>query len=194
MTAVWLAEVEAAMARGSSAGATMPGTSASMEGISNARAVPVTNTRSRMVSRPSHPAARADRQHGGGERADELAGPRDDLAVEVIDRLPDQHRQRHRREELHEADQPEVERAVGQCRRSASRSPPTASGRPSWSRPARTRNCRTNCAASGPGARARDRSWNQSSPTRDIGDWAVPGWQRRGQLVTARISVRSHQS
>jgi len=57
MTAVWLAEVEAAMARGSSAGATMPGTSASMDGISNARAVPVMNTSSRMVSRVSHPEA-----------------------------------------------------------------------------------------------------------------------------------------
>src|SRR5438046_579595 len=43
MMAVWLAVDEAAIARCNSSGGTMPGTSVCMVGVSNARAVPLTN-------------------------------------------------------------------------------------------------------------------------------------------------------
>ena len=57
MTAVCCALTEAAIARGNSVTGTMPGSSAWMLGISNARAVPDTNRMASMASRVSAPRA-----------------------------------------------------------------------------------------------------------------------------------------
>ena len=63
MMAVWLAVAEAAIARCNSSGGTMPGTSVCMVGVSNARAVPLTNRIASITSRvrkpPSVPSAKA---------------------------------------------------------------------------------------------------------------------------------------
>ena len=63
MMAVWLAVDDAAIARCSNSGGTMPGTSVCMVGVSNARAVPLTNKMASITSRlrkpPSVPTAKA---------------------------------------------------------------------------------------------------------------------------------------
>ena len=63
MIAVWLAVADAAIARCSSSGGTIPGTSVCIVGVSNARAVPLTNKMPSITSRlrkpPSVPAAKA---------------------------------------------------------------------------------------------------------------------------------------
>jgi len=58
-------------------------------------------------------ADRADRKSGGRQSLDDLAGPNHDAAVVAIGDVADQHAQHHHREELHQPDQAEIERAAG---------------------------------------------------------------------------------
>ena len=114
MIAVCCAVADAAIARGSSAIGTMPGSSACMVGISNARAVP------RQEQDGEHglavePALHgADRERERGQRLDDLADAGDHAAVEEIEHLSGDDRGRDQRKELHQADEAEIERIIGQ--------------------------------------------------------------------------------
>ena len=114
MMAVWLAVADAAIARGNNSGGTIPGTSVCMVGVSNARAVPLTNRIASITSRREKAAERADREGRRGQRLDDLAGADHDAAVVTVGDMADQQAQHHHRKELHEADEAEIEGAAGQ--------------------------------------------------------------------------------
>ena len=152
MIAVWLAVPDAAIARGNSAGGTMPGTSACMVGVSKARAVPLTNRMASIASRVEEAAERADRECRGGQRLHHLAGADHEAAVVAVGDLADDDAEHHHREELHEADQAEVEGAAGQLiDLPADRHRLHLIGA-RWSRCARTNRPRTSDAASSAGS------------------------------------------
>ena len=114
MMAVCVAVADAAIARGNSAGGTMPGTSVCMVGVSKARAVPLTNRMASIDVAGQQAAERAERKRRGGQRLDHLAGADHDAAVVAVGDLADHEAEHHHREELHEPDQAEVEGAAGQ--------------------------------------------------------------------------------
>ena len=114
MIATCVADAAAAVARGSSATGTMPGSSVVSVVCSNARQAPITNTTASSDSRRHHAERGADRQRRRGEPADQLAGPHDHAPVVAVgDVAGDQHEQGGG-EELDQPDQPEVERVAGQ--------------------------------------------------------------------------------
>ena len=112
MIAVCVAVALVATARGSSAGGTSAGSSAAIVGISNARAAPMTNTTAKIRRLLIHPceAAGGEDQRRGRLRRD--AQPHDAAAIVPIGDVAHREEQHHRRQELDQSDQPEVERAA----------------------------------------------------------------------------------
>ena len=114
MIAVCDADALDATARGSNRSGTSAGSSACIVGISNARAQPMTNTSAKITCSVIQPIALPAASVGHGHERDELAHAEDAPAIEAIGDVPDDQHERKRRQELHEADETEVERAAGQ--------------------------------------------------------------------------------
>ena len=81
---------------------------------SNARAAPITKAAPRISSREIAPESAAISSAPAIDRLDDLAGRQDRAAVIAIGHLPDHQHQQDAGDELHEADEPEVERIAGQ--------------------------------------------------------------------------------
>ncbi len=94
---------------GEQRGGTIDGSSVCWVGASNARATPNTKTAARINSLLIQPERRGERQRGGDQRFDRLADLQHAPAVVAVgDLAGHQHEHRHR-QELHEADETEVE-------------------------------------------------------------------------------------
>ena len=114
MVALWFAVAEPATARGTSGSGTRLGTMVCIAVSSKARAPPITNATPRISSREIAPETAAIEQHGRHDRFDRLAGRQDEAAVVAIGHLPDHQHQQDAGDELHQADEAEVERVAGQ--------------------------------------------------------------------------------
>ena len=112
---------EAATARGNSAAGTIDGSNVCWVGASNARATPKTKTAARISSLLIQPEIVASASDGRDQRFDDLADLQHAPAVVPVgDLARDQHEHRHR-QELHQADETEVEARCRSARTSARR-------------------------------------------------------------------------
>ena len=115
MMAVCDADALEATARGSNRTGTSAGNSACIVGISNARAQPTTNTSAKIATSVIQPITLPAASDGHGQHRDELADAQHAPAIEPIRDVPDHQHQREGRQELHQADETQVEGAARQC-------------------------------------------------------------------------------
>ncbi len=106
--AICAADVDPAIARGSTLAGTMFGSAVCRLGCSKARPVPTQNAMARRRCGVSRPVARRERQHRDGERLEELRHRSDQAAVVAVRRMAGGQEQPDARNELHEPDQPEL--------------------------------------------------------------------------------------
>ncbi len=114
MVAAWFAVADAATARGTSGSGTSDGRMLCITVTSNARAMPRMSAVARMTLARDRAGQHRGQQGRGRDRLDDLAADQQQAAVVAVGDLPDDEEQQHRRDELDQPDQAEIERIAGQ--------------------------------------------------------------------------------